>query len=126
MGEPSTGRRGTGGEDDQSHAVRVMQRARVALSITCYSKGTGLTAGERSYTETVTLRSECQGQLTWAVHLWGAADALRESIRVPIPLIERADYERSIATVRTHLGEKDFAAAWEGGRAMTPEQAITS
>ena len=67
-----------------------------------------------------------EGQLSWAVHLWGAADALRETIRVPISRIERAEYERSIATARTHLGEKDFAAAWEGGRLMTPEQAITS
>ena len=67
-----------------------------------------------------------EGQLTWAVQLWGAADALRETIRVPIPLIERAEYERSIATARTHLGEKDFAATWKAGRAMTPEQAITS
>src|SRR5205823_189201 len=67
-----------------------------------------------------------EDQLAWAAQLWGAADALRETIRVPIPLIERADYERSIATARTRLGEQHFAAAWEAGRAMTPEQAITS
>jgi predicted ATPase/DNA-binding CsgD family transcriptional regulator len=67
-----------------------------------------------------------EGQLIWAVQLWGAADALRETIRVPIPLIDRAEYERSIATERTHLGEKDFTAAWEAGRVMTTEQAITS
>jgi predicted ATPase/DNA-binding CsgD family transcriptional regulator len=67
-----------------------------------------------------------EGQLTWAAQLWGAADALRETIRVSIPLIDRTDYERSIASARTRLGEKDFAAAWKAGRAMTPEQAITS
>ncbi|HEV7235489.1 MAG TPA: LuxR C-terminal-related transcriptional regulator, partial [Ktedonobacteraceae bacterium] len=67
-----------------------------------------------------------EGQLTWAVQLWGATDALRETIRVPIPLIDRIDYERSIATARTRMGEKDFAAAWKAGRAMTPEQAITT
>jgi DNA-binding CsgD family transcriptional regulator len=67
-----------------------------------------------------------EDQLTWAAQLWGAAGALRETIRVPIPLIERAEYESSIARARTRLGEKDFAAAWEAGRAMTPEQAITS
>jgi DNA-binding CsgD family transcriptional regulator/tetratricopeptide (TPR) repeat protein len=67
-----------------------------------------------------------EGQLPWAAQLWGAADALRETIRVPIPLNERADYERSLATARTRLGERDFAAAWEAGRAMTPEQVITS
>ncbi|HEV2660193.1 MAG TPA: tetratricopeptide repeat protein, partial [Ktedonobacteraceae bacterium] len=67
-----------------------------------------------------------EDQLTWAAQLWGAADALRESIRVSIPLIERVDNERSLASARTHLGEQDFAAAWEAGRAMTPEQAISS
>jgi DNA-binding CsgD family transcriptional regulator/tetratricopeptide (TPR) repeat protein len=67
-----------------------------------------------------------EGQLTWAAQLWGAADALRETIRVSIPLIERIDNERSIATARTRLGEKGFAAAWEAGHAMTPEEAITS
>ena len=67
-----------------------------------------------------------EGQLVWAVQLWGAADALRETIRVPIPLIERAEYERSITTARTRLGEQDFVVAWEVGHTMTPEQAITS
>jgi DNA-binding CsgD family transcriptional regulator len=67
-----------------------------------------------------------EGQLPWATHLWGAADALRETIRVSIPLSERAEYERFIASARTHLGETDFAAAWEAGRSMTPEQAIAS
>jgi predicted ATPase/DNA-binding CsgD family transcriptional regulator len=66
-----------------------------------------------------------EDQLIWAVQLWGAADALREIIRVPIPLIERAEYERSIATARTQLGTKDFANTWEAGREMTLEQAIT-
>jgi DNA-binding CsgD family transcriptional regulator/tetratricopeptide (TPR) repeat protein len=67
-----------------------------------------------------------EGHLTWAVQLLGAAHTLRETIRVPIPLIERADYERLIATARIPMGEKEFAAAWEAGRAMTPEQAITA
>jgi predicted ATPase/DNA-binding CsgD family transcriptional regulator len=66
-----------------------------------------------------------EDQLTYAAQLWGAAHALRETIRVSIPLIDRTDNERAIATARTRLGEKDFAAAWEAGRAMTPEQAIT-
>ena len=67
-----------------------------------------------------------EGQLTWAVQLWGAADALRETIRVSIPPIERADYKRSMATARTQLSEKDFTVAWDAGRRMTPEQAFTA
>lgn len=67
-----------------------------------------------------------EGQLPWAAQLWGAADALRESIGIPIPLSERADYERSLATAQMRMSEKDFAAAWEAGRAMTLAQAIAS
>jgi hypothetical protein len=51
-----TGRRGTGGQTISSHAVREMRRATVALSVTCRLEATGVTTGERSDTETVTLR----------------------------------------------------------------------
>src|ERR1700680_349038 len=67
-----------------------------------------------------------QGDFRRAAHLMGAAESLREAISVPIPLIDRADYERSVAALRTHLGEKDFTAAWKQGRAMSPEQAFTA
>jgi predicted ATPase/DNA-binding CsgD family transcriptional regulator len=61
-----------------------------------------------------------------AALLWGAAEALRETIGVAIPPVWRADHERSVAAVRTHLGEKAFAATWDEGRAMTPEQALAA
>ena len=64
-----------------------------------------------------------QRQLAWAAQLWGAADALRDAFGVPIPLVERADYERAVSAARVHLGERAFAAAWAQGRSMTPEQA---
>ena len=67
-----------------------------------------------------------EGQFTWAAQLWGAAEALRETIRVSLPPIERADYERSVALARTRLGEKAFSAAWKEGRAMTPVQAFAA
>jgi DNA-binding NarL/FixJ family response regulator len=35
-----------------------------------------------------------------------------------------ADQERAMATVRTRLGEKTFAARWAEGQALTLEQAI--
>jgi len=62
----------------------------------------------------------------WAARLWGAAEALRETIGVAIPPVWRADHERSVAAVRTHLGEKAFAAMWAEGRTMTPEQALAA
>src|SRR5207244_2863347 len=60
----------------------------------------------------------------WAARLWEAAESLREAIGMTIPPIYRADYERSVASARTRLGEKSFAAAWAQGRIMTPEQVL--
>jgi DNA-binding CsgD family transcriptional regulator len=65
-----------------------------------------------------------QQQLAWAAQLWGAAGALRDAFSVPIPLAERANYERSISSARVHLGERAFAAAWAQGRPMTPQEAL--
>jgi len=65
-----------------------------------------------------------QGQPTWAAQLWGAAEALREAIAIPLAPVERADYERAITAASIHLGEKSFIAAWAEGRTLTPEQAI--
>jgi hypothetical protein len=56
--------------------------------------------------------------------LLGAAEALREAIGAPVPLVERAEYERDVATLRSQLGEEAFAATWAEGRAMRTEQAI--
>jgi DNA-binding CsgD family transcriptional regulator len=67
-----------------------------------------------------------QGELVWAAQLWGAAEALRETIHAPIPPVERAGYERSVAKARAHLGQQAFAAAWAEGRTMEPEQALAA
>jgi DNA-binding CsgD family transcriptional regulator len=67
-----------------------------------------------------------QQKLAWAAQLWGAADALRDAIGVPIPPVELASYERSVSAARVHLGERAFAAAWAQGRSMTPEQALAA
>ena len=67
-----------------------------------------------------------RGQLAWAAQLWGASEAIRDACGIPVPLIELADYERSVSAARVHLGEKAFAAAWSEGRSMTPEQALAA
>ncbi len=66
-----------------------------------------------------------QERFAWAVQLWGAAEALRESIRVPMHPVERADYERRVAATRARLGEEIFSAVWAEGRTMMPEQALS-
>ncbi len=67
-----------------------------------------------------------QGQLAWAAQLWGAAEALRDGIGIPIPPVERADYEHSASAARVHLGERASAAAWAQGHSMTPEQVLAA
>ncbi len=59
-----------------------------------------------------------------AARLWGAAEALRDTIGAPLPLAERTQFEPFVTATRAHLGEARFAAAWMEGRAMTPDQAI--
>jgi len=65
-------------------------------------------------------------QPVWAARLWGVAGALRETIGFPIPPVYRADYERSVASARTTLGERAFTKAWAEGRMMTPEQVLAA
>jgi predicted ATPase/DNA-binding CsgD family transcriptional regulator/tetratricopeptide (TPR) repeat protein len=67
-----------------------------------------------------------QGETIWAAGLWGAAEALRQSIGAPMPPVERAPYERSVAAVRAHLGEHVFTTTWVQGRAMTPDQVLAA
>ena len=67
-----------------------------------------------------------EGELVWAAHLWGAAEALREAIGTPISPVYRLDYERAVAKARAQVGNESFAKAWAEGRTMTPEQAITN
>ena len=62
-----------------------------------------------------------QGEPEWAAWLWGAAQSLRVAIGMPLPPIYRADYERALATARSHLGEEAFATALAVGRTMTLE-----
>jgi predicted ATPase/DNA-binding NarL/FixJ family response regulator len=65
-----------------------------------------------------------QGRATRAARLFGAAEAVREAISVPVPPSERAAYVRRMDAVCDRLGEAAYAAARVEGRAMTPEQAI--
>jgi predicted ATPase/class 3 adenylate cyclase/DNA-binding CsgD family transcriptional regulator len=79
-----------------------------------------------SYLEGLAGVVAAQGEPTWAARLWGAAEAVREATGAPLPPVERADYERSMASARAQLGEQAFATAWAEGRAMTPELALAA
>jgi len=60
-----------------------------------------------------------------AARLWGAAERQQHSIGCRAAPAARATYERAMEVVRARFSEEAFAAAWEAGRAMTMEQAIT-
>lgn len=59
-----------------------------------------------------------------AARLFGAAEAMRETVRSFQEPEDRADYELALATAREGLGGEAFDAAWEEGRAMSYAEAI--
>lgn len=66
-----------------------------------------------------------QGESEKALHLWGAAEALCERIGASLPPVERARYDRQIEQARSGTDSATFVAAWEAGRALTWEQAVS-
>ena len=66
-----------------------------------------------------------QGMLRKASQLFGAADALREFLKVPPnPVYRQQFYEPTLQALRDALGAKAFAAAWSAGRASPLEEAV--
>ena len=61
-----------------------------------------------------------------AAQLWGAAEAMRETVGAPLPPVERASYLRALDTARAALGQEALARAWAKGRGMSPEQALAT
>jgi DNA-binding NarL/FixJ family response regulator len=59
-----------------------------------------------------------------AASLYGAAEALFETIGEPLVVPPRALYHRHVATLREILGDEAFTAAWATGRALPLEQAV--
>jgi DNA-binding NarL/FixJ family response regulator len=61
------------------------------------------------------------GRATW---LFGAVEALREVRGIRLAPLRRAEYDRIVESIRTHLDEATFVTAWKEGRTMPLEQAI--
>jgi predicted ATPase/class 3 adenylate cyclase len=60
-----------------------------------------------------------------AANLLGAAEALREIIDSSMTYAEKAEYEREILAVRAQVDHGELEKAWNEGRAMTMDEAIT-
>jgi ATP/maltotriose-dependent transcriptional regulator MalT len=68
-----------------------------------------------------------EGQAAWTVRLFASADAARATNGYYSPVfLDQPYYDRTLAAARAQLGETAFAAAWEEGRAMTPQEVITA
>jgi predicted ATPase/DNA-binding SARP family transcriptional activator/DNA-binding CsgD family transcriptional regulator/Tfp pilus assembly protein PilF len=65
-----------------------------------------------------------QGRAQRAARLWGAAEAMREDIGVPLQPEDRKLLDPYLGTARSSLGEVAWRATLAQGRAMVPEQAI--
>ena len=59
-----------------------------------------------------------------AARFFGAAEALRDAIGVPLAVAWQPDHAPVVAVVRDALGEDGFAAAWAAGRNLRPEEAV--
>jgi non-specific serine/threonine protein kinase len=66
-----------------------------------------------------------QGRMERAARLWGAAAALREDMGWPLPPAKRAEHDHTVAAAREALGEEAYEAAWQRGRELPLEKAIT-
>ncbi|HLW58595.1 MAG TPA: tetratricopeptide repeat protein [bacterium] len=69
--------------------------------------------------------AEARGAGARAARLFGAAEALRESIGAPLRPTDRPDYDRKVAAARARLTLDAFAAAWSAGRAMTLDRVVS-
>lgn len=67
-----------------------------------------------------------QGQTTWAARLWGAAQTMHQDRSTSLPQVMHIRDEQAQTAARTSLGEKVFAAAWEEGQSMTPQQVLAA
>jgi predicted ATPase/DNA-binding SARP family transcriptional activator len=63
-------------------------------------------------------------QLERAALLLGVADAMLEDLKDALDPPDRAEYERTLASMRARMDRAPFESAWENGRELTEEQAI--
>ncbi len=65
-----------------------------------------------------------QRQFLRAVQLWGAEQGMRDALGIPLAPGSKPGHEEKFAAALASLGEAAFTAAWDAGRAMTPDGAV--
>jgi hypothetical protein len=68
--------------------------------------------------------AKAQEEDTHAAQLFGAAEVLRENIKMPMTALERVEYDREVNDLRANMEQSAFTKAWSDGRAISMEQAI--
>jgi tetratricopeptide (TPR) repeat protein len=66
-----------------------------------------------------------RGEVRRGAQLWGAADALRQTTGAPWVGYELRVHEPYLAAARSRMDEAAWSEAWEEGRAMTLEEAVS-
>jgi hypothetical protein len=68
--------------------------------------------------------AKIQEQPERAAKLFGAAEAIREIINIPMNGMEQIEYDREVAELRAGMNETEFNKMWAEGRSMSLEQAV--
>jgi predicted ATPase/DNA-binding XRE family transcriptional regulator len=74
--------------------------------------------------EDIAATSAALGDPARGARLFGAADAMRRTIRSPMFPAERVEYEATVESVRAMLGEDAFDVQWRIGASITLERAL--
>jgi hypothetical protein len=77
-----------------------------------------------SVLEALAASEDRAGQEHWAVHLLGAAAALRARLHAPVPPVEQPDLDRSLARLHGAVGAAAFDAGLAAGGAAPLEQTV--
>lgn len=67
-----------------------------------------------------------QGECEVAARLWGAAEALRENLGMPLSPLVQDSYEQALSAARSQANEQEFAIAWAYGRSLSLEELFQS
>jgi tetratricopeptide (TPR) repeat protein len=129
IGELGDMRRSANMHAEMGHALRergdyqqavVSYREAVALHLEL-----GMKSDFAPLLEGVALLACTHSQAVSAVRLCAAADRLRAAIGEALVLADRPCHDEALATTRRMLGDQAFAASWEAGQRLLPEQAAT-
>ncbi|HET6260735.1 MAG TPA: tetratricopeptide repeat protein, partial [Chloroflexia bacterium] len=91
------------------------------------SEGIGDRSNLGYFLEGLAVVAGVRGEANRSARLFGAAEGLLQAVEAPVydyyeP--NRSLYDRTAATMRSHLGDSAFEEAWAEGQAMTFEQAV--